>query len=161
MITSLNFRLIDAAPFALAAVLAGCGGASLSGRIRAVGFTAGVTRSICNTRLMDDAAGEKAEFDLRFVGTYQRRLRLLVFGAEAGGNADRFYHAVRPLQRQIRQCLGANDGASQMVEYAHGGTSSIATLGDPSEYPEGCAVDPATGNLAVANFSAIAAAVTW
>ncbi len=47
-----------------------------------------------------------------------------------------------------------NDGASQMVEYAHGGTSPIATLGDPGEYPEGCAVDPATGNLAVTNFYA-------
>jgi hypothetical protein len=46
-----------------------------------------------------------------------------------------------------------NDGASEMVEYAHGGTGSIATLSDPSEYPEGCAIDPTTGNLAVANFS--------
>lgn len=45
-----------------------------------------------------------------------------------------------------------NDGAQQVVEYAHGGTSSIATLSDPGEYPEGCAVDPTTGNLAVTNF---------
>jgi hypothetical protein len=45
-----------------------------------------------------------------------------------------------------------NDGASQLVKYAHGGTSPIATLSDPSEFPEGCAVDPKTGNLAVTNF---------
>jgi hypothetical protein len=45
-----------------------------------------------------------------------------------------------------------NDGASQIVEYAHGGTTPIATLSDPGEFPEGCAVDPVTGNLAVANF---------
>jgi DNA-binding beta-propeller fold protein YncE len=47
----------------------------------------------------------------------------------------------------------ANDGASQLLEYAHGGSSPIGTLSDTGEYPEGCAVDPATGNLAVANFS--------
>jgi DNA-binding beta-propeller fold protein YncE len=46
-----------------------------------------------------------------------------------------------------------NDGASQLLEYAHGGTTSIATLSDPTDYPEGCAVDPTTGNLAVTNFS--------
>lgn len=45
-----------------------------------------------------------------------------------------------------------NDGASQIVEYAHGGTSPIATLTDTGEYPEGCSVDPTTGNLAVTNF---------
>jgi hypothetical protein len=45
-----------------------------------------------------------------------------------------------------------NDGAQQVVEYAHGGTSPILTLSDPGEYPEGCAVDPASGNLAVTNF---------
>jgi len=46
-----------------------------------------------------------------------------------------------------------DDATSQLVEYAHGGTTPIATLSDPSEYPEGCAVDPMTGNLAVTNFS--------
>ena len=41
--------------------------------------------------------------------------------------------------------------ASEIVEYAHGGTSPIATLSDPGEYPVGCSVDPTTGNLAVTN----------
>ncbi len=45
-----------------------------------------------------------------------------------------------------------NDGTSQIIEYAHGGTSPIATLSDPGEYPEGCAVDPNTGDLGVTNF---------
>jgi DNA-binding beta-propeller fold protein YncE len=40
---------------------------------------------------------------------------------------------------------------SQLVEYAHGGTTSIATLNDPGEYPFGCSVDRKTGNLAVTN----------
>jgi hypothetical protein len=46
-----------------------------------------------------------------------------------------------------------NDGEESIVEYAHGGTKPIATLSDPDENPEGCSVDPTTGNLAVANFS--------
>ncbi len=44
-----------------------------------------------------------------------------------------------------------NTRVSQILAYAHGGTSPIATLADPLGYPVGCAVDPATGNLAVTN----------
>jgi hypothetical protein len=36
-----------------------------------------------------------------------------------------------------------------ILEYAHGGTTPIATLDDPGYYSEGCAVDPTTGNVAV------------
>jgi DNA-binding beta-propeller fold protein YncE len=45
----------------------------------------------------------------------------------------------------------ANFGASQILEYAHGGTIPINTLADPGYYPLGCSVDPTTGNLAVTN----------
>jgi hypothetical protein len=38
-----------------------------------------------------------------------------------------------------------------ILEYAHGGTTAIATLSDTNEYPVGCSIDPTTGNLAVAN----------
>lgn len=44
-----------------------------------------------------------------------------------------------------------NTGASDIVEYAHGGSSPIATLKDPGDFPVGCSIDPATGNLAVTN----------
>jgi hypothetical protein len=45
--------------------------------------------------------------------------------------------------------------ASDIVEYAHGGTSPIGTLKDSGYHPMGCSVDPTTGNLAVANFYCI------
>jgi hypothetical protein len=45
-----------------------------------------------------------------------------------------------------------NTQASQLLEYAHGGTSPIATLNDPGQYPVGCSVDPTNGDLAVSNF---------
>lgn len=38
-----------------------------------------------------------------------------------------------------------------VVKYAHGGTKPVKSLADSSGYPIACAVDPATGNLAVAN----------
>jgi len=39
----------------------------------------------------------------------------------------------------------------RIFEYAHGGTSPIATLSDPGETPVSCSVDPKNGNLAVMN----------
>jgi hypothetical protein len=44
----------------------------------------------------------------------------------------------------------------RIYEYAHGGTSPIATLRVPGAYVEtkGCAVDPTTGNLAVVAYNA-------
>jgi hypothetical protein len=41
----------------------------------------------------------------------------------------------------------------KIYEYPRGGTKPIHTLQDPNEQPYGCAVDPTTGNLAVANYS--------
>ncbi len=43
------------------------------------------------------------------------------------------------------------EGTNDIVEYAHGGTIPIATLTETNNAPEGCSVDPTTGNLAVAN----------
>jgi hypothetical protein len=44
-----------------------------------------------------------------------------------------------------------NYGAQEIVEYAHGGSNPIAFLSDAPYYPDGCSIDPTTGNLAVAN----------
>ncbi len=51
-----------------------------------------------------------------------------------------------------------NTANSNIIEYAHGGTSPIATLKDAGYFPVGCSVDPATGNLAVTNFSTTSSA---
>jgi hypothetical protein len=45
----------------------------------------------------------------------------------------------------------ADMGASDIVEYAHGGTSPIAVLSDPGYSPAACSVDPTSGTLAVTN----------
>ncbi|HLY01431.1 MAG TPA: hypothetical protein VKR56_02935 [Candidatus Cybelea sp.] len=46
----------------------------------------------------------------------------------------------------------SEQGSAQLKEYAHGGTKAIAVLDDPGEIPVSCAIDPTTGNLAVANY---------
>lgn len=44
-------------------------------------------------------------------------------------------------------------GLQQVIEYPHGSKKPLATLTDMGYYPNGCAVDPSTGDLAVANFA--------
>ena len=46
-----------------------------------------------------------------------------------------------------------NYGKSEILEYAHGGTTPIATLSDPDSTPNSCSFDSTTGNLAVANYT--------
>ena len=48
----------------------------------------------------------------------------------------------------------ADFDAQTIVEYAHGGTKPIRTIDDFTYHPYGCAVDPKSGNLAVANYQA-------
>lgn len=45
-----------------------------------------------------------------------------------------------------------NSADFQLLEYAHGGTSPIATISNGRQYPFSCAVDWETGQLAVSNF---------
>jgi hypothetical protein len=47
----------------------------------------------------------------------------------------------------------ANPNGYDVLEYAHGGKEPIATLYDPPRTPEGCSVDPTTGDLAVTDNS--------
>ena len=45
----------------------------------------------------------------------------------------------------------ANSGEYNILEYAHGGKTPIKTISDTGYFPNGCSVDPTTGNLAVSN----------
>ncbi|HEV3194808.1 MAG TPA: hypothetical protein VGZ06_01620 [Candidatus Cybelea sp.] len=46
-----------------------------------------------------------------------------------------------------------NTETGNLIEYAHGGTTPIAIVSDTGYDPAGCAIDPTTGNLAVANIA--------
>jgi|HubBroStandDraft_6_1064221.scaffolds.fasta_scaffold88802_1 hypothetical protein len=45
----------------------------------------------------------------------------------------------------------ANQTGNEVLEFAHGGTTPISTLRDGGYTPSSCAIDPVSGNLAVAN----------
>jgi hypothetical protein len=47
----------------------------------------------------------------------------------------------------------SNSLGSNVLEYAHGGTTAIATLPDRGQYPVGCSVDEKSGTLAVSNIA--------
>ena len=56
----------------------------------------------------------------------------------------------------VGECVDSADNVwivnqlpAEVIEYAHGGTTPIGTLSVPGQWPYGCAIDLATGNLAV------------
>jgi hypothetical protein len=77
--------------------------------------------------------------------------------------AGKLYGQITGLSFPYGQCIdGAGDvyvvdnATAQIYEYAHGGTTPIATASDTYGDPIGCSVDPTTGNVAVANFDGLA-----
>jgi hypothetical protein len=77
--------------------------------------------------------------------------------------AGKLYGQITGLSFPYGQCIdGAGDvyvvdnATAEIYEYAHGGTTPIATASDAYGYPIGCSVDPRTGNVAVSNFDSLA-----
>jgi hypothetical protein len=54
---------------------------------------------------------------------------------------------------QARDVYVVDTTTAKIYEYAHGGTTPIATASDEYGTPTGCSVDPTTGNVAVSTFS--------
>lgn len=111
-----------------------------------------------NATLLSDAgswmAPDAANQDLLYVS--DARGVIDVFSYPAGKRVG----LLKGLQSPAGLCsdpLGnvfvANTNALDVVEYRHGGAKPIQVLNDLGHYPYGCSVDPATENLAVANFA--------
>jgi len=113
-----------------------------------------------NASLFEGATGswmkpQAKNADLLYVADLNRNA-VFVFTYPAGDHVG----TLRGFSKPHGECADAagnvwvtNGTAQNLVEYAHGGTTRIATLADPNGFPAGCAVDPVTGNLAVMNFS--------
>ncbi len=72
----------------------------------------------------------------------------------------RLYGQITGLSFPYGQCLDGHgnvyvvdNDTAKIYEYAHGGTTPIATANDDYGNPIGCSIDPTTGNVAVANFN--------
>jgi hypothetical protein len=92
-----------------------------------------------------------ARKNLLYVSEYQE-VKVYAYGTDNQvGELDNFTHAAGSCTDAKGDVFVANNGAADILEYAHGKSTPIQTLIDPSPYPADCAVDPSTGNLAVVN----------
>ncbi len=137
---------------AAAALLAGCGGG-----VPATGANLGAP------------AARYLNTGTSWIGPDLNKQWLLYVSDGADGVVDIYnYRATRgKLVGQITgfnfpygQCVDASgdvyvvdNGTSEIYEYQHGVSAPIATAGDSFGKPDGCSVDPTTGNVAVSNFS--------
>jgi hypothetical protein len=129
--------------FAATIVLNGCGGRGFE----AQSLPAGATGAAQRLSWMSPAAGN----NLLYVSDYQDVL-VYDYGTDKQvGKLDYFTHAAGSCTDAKGDVFVTNDGAADVLEFAHGKSSPIQTLIDPTPYPSDCAVDPSTGNLAVVN----------
>ena len=134
-----------------AALLAGCGGAQSPLGLPVTGATQSVpaARAI-RTWMSPDARRHDLLYvsdDSGFVYVFQYPNGKLVgtlggFEGSSGLCAD-----------PKGDVFVTNTNGEVVLEYAHGGKKPIATFLEFGAFPNGCAVDPASGNLAVMNFA--------
>ncbi|MGA9945081.1 MAG: hypothetical protein WBE79_02610 [Candidatus Cybelea sp.] len=68
------------------------------------------------------------------------------------GTLSGFNTPVRECSDTAGNLYVTNTNAENILEYAHGGSSPIATYHDKGFLPTDCSVDPASGSLAAANY---------
>lgn len=137
----------------LLAVLAGCGGGA-SSRIGVPGVIpqARAARVEAGRSWIDSMA---ARGDLLYVSDTETS-DVYVFSYPKGtlkGTLTGFSDPAGECVDAGGNVFVTNTGGSNILEFAHGGTTPIATLKDSGYFPVGCSIDPTTGNLAVTNFS--------
>jgi hypothetical protein len=78
-------------------------------------------------------------------------------------NLTKLYGQITGLSFPYGQCIDGSgnvyvvdNGTAAIYEYAHAGTTPIATAQDKYGYPTGCSVNQKTGDVAVANFDSLA-----
>ncbi|MGA9946057.1 MAG: hypothetical protein WBP75_13570, partial [Candidatus Cybelea sp.] len=132
-----------------AAILAGCGGSAPP--IAAPGAT---TQS--------RAAATHADNGGSWMAPDATKQDLLYVSDWGTGDVYAYSYPKRKLQGKLTGLMPTGlcvdkkgdvfvDNSREILEYAHGGTSPIATLDDSGSYPTVCSIDRVTGDLAVAN----------
>ncbi|MGA8099593.1 MAG: hypothetical protein WB810_13150, partial [Candidatus Cybelea sp.] len=129
---------------ATVAMLAGCGSS-----LQAAAPPA--TAAKISASWMAPAAKNTDLLYISDVGTDQ----VYVFSYPQGslvGTLSGFNTPVRECSDTAGNVFVTNTNAENILEYAHGGSSPIATYHDKDFLPTDCSVDPASGSLAVANY---------
>ncbi len=142
-----RYRLLG---FVAAASLAGCAGAqppSLTNALPlATDHVTAAHRS--GSWMLPEAKAQtllySADFEVVDVYTYPK--------GKLVGQLTGFQELAGLCSDRAGNVYAVNSADFQLLEYAHGGTSPIATISNGRQYPFSCAVDWKTGQLAVSNF---------
>jgi DNA-binding beta-propeller fold protein YncE len=138
---------------ATVAMLAGCGGSqSPIGALRAMPPSAVSAAALHPDRSW--MAPEAKNDDLLYVSDDADRV--YVFSYPAGklvGTLGGFSAPAGLCSNEAGDVFVANAAGQDILEYAHGSKKPVATLNDFGYYPNGCSVDPTTGNVAVTNYA--------
>jgi hypothetical protein len=144
---SLGFGSYTLSSCVAAAMLAACGGSQIGGQ-ELPQERMGSNRALPRHAMSGDLLYVVGDNGGVAVFTYPQRKALTTFTVGSGNltacvdkSGDVFIPSVE-----------GGGLTATIYEFAHGGTSPIATLSDPGQ-AAGCSVDPTTGNLAVANYS--------
>ena len=149
---SLGFGRLALTSCVAAALLAGCGGSqSPIAAPGAMTQSRAITTQAKRAGSWMIAAAKKD--DLLYVSD-DARSQVYVFSYPSGelvGTLTGFQNPEGECSDRSGNVWIVNFTPSEVIEYAHGGTTPIATLSDPSTSPIGCSVDPTSGNLALTN----------
>ncbi|MGB6518831.1 MAG: hypothetical protein WBE79_10055 [Candidatus Cybelea sp.] len=161
--TILQFGLYALVVGAVLVGIAGCGGSQIggTGAIRESATGPGLSNwggveKRAHLRMQSWMASDSKKKDLVYISD-QGTAEVSVYsypGEKIKGTLTGFELPVGECADRMGDVFIVDYDASLIFEYAHGGTSPIATLNDPGYSPAGCFVDPTTGNLAVTNVSA-------
>jgi hypothetical protein len=142
--------------FCLAALVSGCGGQQIPAAVDAPG-DAIFTRPVTPDRRPSWVSPDAKKIPLLYVsdlGTGD----VYIYAYRTGvlkGTLTGFNRPWGLCTDRVGNVYVTDIAATLIHKYAHGGTKPIATLNDPGETPGGCAVDPTTGDLAIANVSTL------
>lgn len=129
-------------------VLAGCGGAATTGTMPLAAMTQGrAHKASGKSWMLPEAKNE----DLLYVANYFAAVNVYNFRTLALVGTLSVYYPGGECTDESGNVFITSVKGSSIVEYAHGGTTPIATLTDSSFYPDDCFIDTASGNLCVAN----------
>ncbi|HEX3457300.1 MAG TPA: hypothetical protein VHR97_05040 [Candidatus Baltobacteraceae bacterium] len=143
-----------------AALLASCSGAGTSLAPQApLGVAPSSTKAMGSAHSRFNNAGSwvspnAASGDLLYVSDARGSVYMYTYPAGKLVGLIRGFHSPAGLCSDAKgNVFVVNTNDLDVLEFKHGGTKSIQELNDFGHYPVGCAVDPKSGDVAVANYA--------
>lgn len=145
---------------AVIAILAGCGGSQgQAGRSGALPQTSSITAGAAQHGSWMSPGASRGDL-LYAISNAGTVVYIFTYpGGKPVGTLSGFYRSFGICSDANGNVWIVNQASAKIVEYAHGGTSPIKTLGDRNFSPVGCSVDPTTGNLAAVGTNKSGAAI--